>query len=934
LTFAVAPVAGQVKVTVAAPVAVARPAEQPQGLDEVGVTVELPENPNLSLYLKKAKSQLAEDPPKYDLAIQLLQSVIDGRTDEAVTAGEEVSVDKPDGTKPDGAKAKADPPKADPAKGDGKGKGEMEVQKPPRLLPPGRPGTGVPAAPPPAPPLDPSQCVFSSDGRLYRPVRRLCHELLATMPTAGLQRYRAFHEYEAEQMLQKATLDGDLPGLEQVGNRYFITLAAGKAMLASADLLMHQGRYRAAVQVLRDLLEIYPAENRRLLAVEDVWLQFKIALAMRLAGELGAAHDAAVELAQKYPQATLRIMGELQAAKDLPASPLFAGGGGDVDTGSGRRASGPAWLAEVDALVPLWQFRYAEPQPYRSTPNREQQNGIMMGPDGGVTRNVAPPANKHGTGTSLAFLGEGEVRPNVLFLDHFCLRRGDPFTGLITNAGSGPAEMRAPRDGQPRSRVPSLDWGMLRPVEDDARYFTVTGYSGTSASEVLKSTDLIAWNKRDLSQAWSSREWLEGDNGLRDVTFLAAPTVFGERVLVPVKRKDGYYSLQCLDRQTGKPLWCTRLHAGGSQFYRAPGVPARVQGGIAYVLTNAGALAAIDAFSGNLKWIRRYERRDPLRPSKVASKAQSRDPRMMMMQQQMVFMEEDLPAYLPSDLVLAEGCVLFAPCDGEMLLCLDGASGEPVWMIDGSSKYQLHKQLQYLLGANSRYVFAVSEDALVCIGLRSGVRLWHAPLPNADKERWRGRGYVTEDFVLMPGNRELLVMPTAGGSWRRVALPGLGVGKEPLSGPCNLFLSGPWLGVCYAGGLEVYSAVPALLALAAASAEPLAKAGFLAQAGELQKGVQVLEGAFATLPAGNPDQPRNAAHMLDLVRDLSRQLGGEGKEAEARAWLDRVRPFATDRTVRLNWHLARMDLFQQCSDLRAYEDEQQSLYRFLEGKDQ
>jgi hypothetical protein len=74
--------------------------------------------------------------------------------------------------------------------------------------------------------------------------------------------------------------------------------------------------------------------------------------------------------------------------------------------------------------------------------------------------------------------------------------------------------------------------------------------------------------------------------------------------------------------------------------------------------------------------------------------------------------------------------------------------------------------------------------------------------------------------------------------------------------------------------------------------------------------------------------------MLELVRDLVRQLAADGKVNEARAWLDRVRPFATDRAVRLNWHLARMDLFQQVSDLHAYEDEQQSLYRFLEGKDQ
>lgn len=919
LTLVVAPLVGQVKVAIQAPVAGARPAEQPQGTDEVGVTVELPENPNLSLYLKKAKNFLATE--NYTGAIRLLQDVIDGRTDVEIEGGS-------------GATEKTDPPKASNPKEEAKGKAEDKpvatvTAKAPVVV---KPGAAAPVpAPGPTPPPDPSQCVFSADGRLFRPVRRLCHELLATMPTAGLEAYRILHEHAAEQLLQKALLDGDVQALELVGNRYFITLAAGQAMLASSDLLMHQGRYRAAVQVLRDLLEIYPPDNRRQLGVQDVWLQFKIALAMRLSGELGAAHDAAAELARQFPEATLRIMGELQAVKDLPDSPLFAGIGGDVDQGSGRRTSGPAWLTRVDALVPLWQFRYTEPQPYKSSPNRGQQEQ-HFDPFGGGTRNVAPPATKHGTGTSVAFLGEGGPRPSVLFLDHFCLRRGEPFTGLITHASSGLAEMPAPRDNQARSRVPSYDWGMLRPVEDEARYFTVTGYTGraTSVAEVLKNTDLIAWNKHDLTQVWSSRDWLEGENGLKDVIFLAAPAVFGERLIVPVKRRD-YYGLQCVDRQTGRPMWCTRLHAGGSQFFRAPGIPARVQGGIAYVLTNAGGLAAVDAFSGNLKWIRRYERRDPRHPPKVAPRPSSRD-RMGMVQQNQ-FIEEDLPSYLPSDLVLAEGCVIFAPSDGDILMCLDGASGEPVWMVDGAAtRYTSHKQLQYLLGANSRFLFAVSEDALVCIGLRSGLRLWNVPLPAGDK--WRGRGCVTEDFVLIPGSREVLVLPTGGGTWRRVTLPGFGVGKEPLSGACNLFWSGAWLGVCYAGGIEVYSAVPALTALAESASDPLAKAGFLAQAGEVKQAVQVLEGHLATLAATDAQQTRAAARMLELARDLVRQLAGEGKASEARAWLDRVRPFAQDRTVRLNWHLARMDLFQQSNDLRAYEDEQQSLYRFLEGKDQ
>ena len=61
--------------------------------------------------------------------------------------------------------------------------------------------------------------------------------------------------------------------------------------------------------------------------------------------------------------------------------------------------------------------------------------------------------------------------------------------------------------------------------------------------------------------------------------------------IAPVLRR-GAYMLQCSERQTGKPLWRCRIHAGGSKFYKAPGTPVLVAGSLAYVLTNAGCVAA------------------------------------------------------------------------------------------------------------------------------------------------------------------------------------------------------------------------------------------------------------------------------------------------------------------------------------------------------
>ena len=43
-------------------------------------------------------------------------------------------------------------------------------------------------------------------------------------------------------------------------------------------------------------------------------------------------------------------------------------------------------------------------------------------------------------------------------------------------------------------------------------------------------------------------------------------------------------------------------------------------------------------------------------------------------------------------------------------------------------------------------------------------------------------------------------------------------------------------------------------------------------------------------------------------------------------------PFALDHTVRLNWHLARLEVCKEAGDMHAYEQEQQRLYAFMEGK--
>ncbi len=603
------------------------------GETDEGVAVELFESPNLDRYLRRAQDCMSRE--DYPQAIKILQDVIEGRTLEAQdTSGKEpgqaADADQPkepkDGEKAEdksGAKAE---PKSDPKPA------AKEAEKPKKVV--AKAGAQVRvrggkfesedgAAPQPVkrPDLsDPANSVFSAGGRLYRPVRRLCQELLAGLPPAALMLYRTQFDVEAQEALDAAERDGSTALFERVVNRWFATLAAGKAMQALADRCMQSGRYRSAVQVLRDLADLYPKSNLKELGIDPLWCRFKIALCLRLADEQGAASDEAKAIAGAYPDESLRVMGELQPMRTLAESSMFRAGDQSLVSSAVVRATKSEALLDpaTQTLVPLWQHRskrnpYAAPPP----PKDSDRNNFFFSGEGALSL-VAPPSTDYGTGTSVAFLGGASITDRAVFLDGNRMRVADAFSGLLLAQGDKSDEVVPAQENKPRPRVPVYDFALQRPLEDETRYYVIASFpKPAQTAEPLKSNELLAYDKQSGARAWSSDDFHEGDASYKEVTFLAAPTLSGERLLAPVLR-DGAYALQCIERSTGKPLWCTKVHAGGTPYFKAPGTKVEVIGGTAYMLTNAGVLAAVDTFAGELRWLRRYERRHPLRePAKI-----------------------------------------------------------------------------------------------------------------------------------------------------------------------------------------------------------------------------------------------------------------------------------------------------------------------------
>lgn len=883
--------------------------------DDPGQRVEMFENPHLDRYLERA--QVFLDRNDYTAAVEVLQDVIEGRTVQ-------VFATRPDDSGPEGAGGN------DPSK---------PANDKPTTTPTGKPKTLDPQTASNEAPhnseLDARNAVFSRNGRIYRPVRRLCHELLSRMPDVGIQIYRTAHEFAAEELLAEALRTGSASSLEQVANRYFVTLPAGRAMMLLADRLMHEGRYRASVQVLRDLLEIYPTQNRKILGISDLWCEFKIALCLQLSGEREAAQVAVQELASEHAEESLRIRGQLESIKELPNNQLFIRDTVAIENVPDRTGA-ITWLQpDTSDLVAMWQFRFRNEEPYKDPKPSNNNRNIWM--SGGTRPQTMPFANRYGPGTRVAFTQarEGDYTvPRAVFLEHYRLRIADAASGVLIAEGDGAQEPPIARENHPRVRIAASDYALLRSIEDDERRYIIIGHESNTTTnlEALKASKLIAYDKKTGKRAWASEDWLDGASGLRNVTFLAAPTVFGERLLLPSLRKDSY-TLECIDRSTGKPLWHTPLHAGGSPFFKAPGCPVAVQGGIAFVATNAGCLAAVDAFAGDLRWIRRYERHDSahkLFKKKKVTNTGRRNFRGYPTQ----FKPAVLESFIPSDLVMHGGLIIFAPCDGEVLLAVEAATGEPAWMLDGHTRYAPYGHLREIVGHNQKHLFALSESHLVCIELDGGLLRWQQKLPTwaGPKYSGRGRGAIAGNTIIVPNSRELLLFDADNAApMRRLSLPAFDESREPLAGSCHVVVQGPWLAVGYQGGVEVFSTTEALGALANNTVDPLRKATYLTMSGAGRDAERVL---IEMIQACKDETLRHraASQLLALVNTRASELARGGDLAAGLEVMQGLRQLLLGRTVRLNWHLARIEICKEAGDMRAHEKEQQSLYDYMEGR--
>lgn len=301
-------------------------------------------------------------------------------------------------------------------------------------------------------------------------------------------------------------------------------------------------------------------------------------------------------------------------------------------------------------------------------------------------------------------------------------------------------------------------------------------FRNIAITTIIPDRRLYAFDAESGRELWNHHPpplW-DGESGsFTDRTSVAGPPVVSaSRVIVPVHRMYGRieFYVACYDLVTGEPLWTTQLVSGQRELnmfaraeeeFSAP--PVRIEGDRVVVLTQLGAVAVLDLFSGSILWETLYEQiPPPSRNSFSAAKLKNH--------------------WRNAAPVVADGVIVVTPFDSRKLIGLDLESGETLWTIDHHTIEQhagsRRGDVDLLIGADEHTVFLGGWPVMA---LRSGGGLsreapmdlaWCYPSGEAESdESTSARALLLADRVIIPTTTERIAVDRYGGSRLHKAVP-------------------------------------------------------------------------------------------------------------------------------------------------------------------
>lgn len=622
---------------------------------------------------------------------------------------------------------------------------------------------------------------------------------LITWPPEGIAAYRARFDSAASTALKSA--ENNPAQLQHILDRYFICPSAKTAALTLIDLSFNAGNFADAFNIAHHFLQDYPQ-----LGPDRPAFLFRVALAAHLLHDDSESHAALAELQSKFPAARSTVNGQsvllATALVDLLKSPIPTDQrSSDYWPTWGGNNSRDRFITTNMKLVglPLLTVSLSKPgEAFNGIPNdaalqaQEDRNS-------GIWLNVWPVVD----GDTLYFQDSSRIAARSI-------ETGLPPHGwndYSTGPASAPAGVALTITLTDDSIFAVTGQGHGR---DEAAVRMLMPFGGPSTN-IPAQTRLVCLDRITGSPRWITESAdLPEKGSLRSLHLSSCPLVTCSSVFVLARGgRAGQFNdcyLLSFDLKTGKLNWASYIASATLNNYGFGGSAGAINdlshlsasGSQIFVQTNVGAVAAVDAYSGNIAWLDVYSRQAA--------------PTMMSRRFGTIMYAQAKPWTFNAPLV-TDGKLFVLPSDSENLLILDALTGKEIQHIALAD----FDQPDTLLAADDNRLLFSSDEKLWCIDWPKYDPTLHA----SDETQgvfWeqdfhespiQGRAFATSQIVYVPTKRLYRIDMRTGKIIDVV--PGL---SQPLpqNGPGNILATAEKLILTSSAHIDVFANPAAAIA--------------------------------------------------------------------------------------------------------------------------
>jgi outer membrane protein assembly factor BamB len=547
-------------------------------------------------------------------------------------------------------------------------------------------------------------------------VREECLRLISRLPEEGLSVYRK--RFDPFLLDIEKDPSSSVEAIADAVHRYPLATQAPRLGERLADIALEKGDFSRSLFHLDQALRWLPAEN--LAAARMLGKKAFVLAGMKDVQGLGDLLDqvhelhrkARIEVAGKPVDLTLhvaRFLAQVRSRRgkqgEVDFWPIW---GGNVRHDLAATQAIPlvpqSWFARIPTENRLGEKRVSgrlAQKEYRYSP----YHVVVAGGEVFLSNGVGLYAFDLYSGESRQlFEGlvddiETQQRPHVIY-------------GLTYDRGFLYANLEGPND-QPEEK---WHWYDIQVPIPERKLLKIDARSGK-----------VAWILGDPSrdpEAFLNKVWIS-----------SPPIVLGETLFVIGNYFEGMLKcyLLAIDVHSGSLRWRRRLCSGqqelnmfGRPVKELPGTILASDRGVLYAVTGLGAIVAIEAATGDLLWLTRYDRL----PVMATTTSQVR---------------ERPPAWANCPPILVEDRLLVAPLDSNRFYCLSATTGKTLWS-------RFRSGSKYLVWAGRKQVILAGQD-LSSLTLGQGSSLWEKGF--AGGEKVYGQGAVAGNSVYIPTDRAL-----------------------------------------------------------------------------------------------------------------------------------------------------------------------------------